>query len=56
MKAIEYPSKGSKEFANLVYDYKSIFSTDLADRVTKRGKKDSDLNQNGRIGNANTDA
>lgn len=39
MKAIEYPSKGSKEFANLVYDYKSIFSTDLADRVTKRGKK-----------------
>ena len=39
MKAIEYPSKGSKEFANLVDDYKSIFSTDLADRVTKRGKK-----------------
>lgn len=39
MKAIEYPSKGSKEFANLVYDYKSIFSIDLADRVTKRGKK-----------------
>ena len=39
MKPIEYPSKGSKEFANLVDDYKSIFSTDLADRVTKRGKK-----------------
>lgn len=39
MKPIEYPSKGSTEFANLVYDYKSIFATDLADRVTKRGKK-----------------
>lgn len=39
MKPIEYPSKGSTEFANLVYDYKSIFVTDLADRVTKRGRK-----------------
>ena len=39
MKPIEYPSKGSTEFANLVYDYKSIFATDLADRVTKRGEK-----------------
>lgn len=55
MKPIEYPSKGSKEFADLVYDYKRIFATDLADKVTKRGRKDLDLNQNGRIGNANTD-
>lgn len=39
MKPIEYPYKGSKEFADLVYDYKSIFTTDLADKVTKRGRK-----------------
>ena len=55
MKQIEYPSKGSTEFADLVNDYKGLFATDLADKVTKRGKKDSDLNQNGKIGNANTD-
>ena len=39
MKPIEYPSKGSNEFVDLVYDYKSIFATDLADKVTKRGRK-----------------
>ena len=39
MKAIEYPSKGSNEFVDLVYDYKSIFATDLADKVTKQGRK-----------------
>ena len=55
MKPIEYPSKGSKEFADLVYDYKSIFATDLADKVTNEEEKDLDSNQNGRIGNANTD-
>ena len=30
MKPIEYPSKGSKEFAVLVNDYMGIFATDLA--------------------------
>ena len=30
MRPIEYPSKGSTEIAYLVYDYKSIFATDLA--------------------------
>ena len=39
MKPIEYPSKGTKEFADLVNDYVSIFATDLADKVTKRGRK-----------------
>ena len=39
MKPIEYPSKGTKEFADLVNDYVSIFVTDLADKVTKRGRK-----------------
>lgn len=39
MKPIEYPSKGSKEFAVLVNDYMGIFATDLADKVTKRGRK-----------------
>ena len=39
MKPIEYPSKGTKEFADLVNDYVSIFTTDLADKVTKRGRK-----------------
>ena len=39
MKPIEYPSKGSNEFVDLVYDYKSIFATDLADKVTKQGRK-----------------
>lgn len=39
MKQIEYPSKGSTEFADLVNDYKGLFATDLADKVTKRGKK-----------------
>ena len=55
MKPIEYPSKGSKEFADLVNDYIGLFATDLADKVTKRGRKKLDSNQNGRIGNANTD-
>lgn len=39
MKPIEYPSKGSKEFADLVNDYIGLFATDLADKVTKRGRK-----------------
>ena len=39
MKPIEYPSKETKEFADLVNDYVSIFATDLADKVTKRGRK-----------------
>lgn len=39
MKPIEYPSKGSTEFANLVNDYKGLFAADLADRVAKRGRK-----------------
>lgn len=39
MKPIEYPSKGSTEFADLVNDYKGLFATDLADKVTKRGRK-----------------
>ena len=30
MKPIEYPSKGTKEFADLVNDYVSIFVTDLS--------------------------
>lgn len=56
MKPIEYPSKGSKKFAVLVNDYMGIFATDLADKVTKRGRKRLGLESNGRIGNANTDA
>ena len=39
MKPIEYPSKGTKEFIDLVNDYMDIFATDLADKVTKRGRK-----------------
>lgn len=39
MKPIEYPSQETKEFADLVNDYLSIFATDLTLSLKKRKAK-----------------